>query len=166
MLGAGLAYLTLGLPGVGYGKHIELLPVGWRELGRQIASTAQESGARPLIVGMDRYAIASEIAFYGAQGSQTAVETSSGNLFGGIGLMYERWTPAALEEGRTLLLVGWDPGQLAARDVEAHVERLGPVQRGDLTRGAKLVGRYYFRLAYNYHALPVKMPAIPMKELR
>jgi len=38
--GAGLHYLVLGLPGLGYGKHIELVPVGWRELSRQVVDTA------------------------------------------------------------------------------------------------------------------------------
>jgi dolichol-phosphate mannosyltransferase len=28
--GAGLHYLVLGIPGVGYDKHIEVIPVGWR----------------------------------------------------------------------------------------------------------------------------------------
>ncbi len=34
--GAGLHYLVLGLPGMGYGKHIELVPAGWRDLSRRI----------------------------------------------------------------------------------------------------------------------------------
>ena len=68
--GAGLHYLVLGLPGVGYGKHIELVPVGWRDITRQVLDKAaadhrKETGSDALIVGMDRYAIASEVAFYG-----------------------------------------------------------------------------------------------------
>ena len=66
---AGLQYLVLGLPGVGYDKHIEAVPIGWRSLSAHIVETAnayrKESGGDVLIVGMDRYAIASELAFYG-----------------------------------------------------------------------------------------------------
>jgi len=130
--GAGLHYLVLGLPGLGYNKHIELIPVGWRDLSRRIAETTaairKETGGDPLIVGMDRYAIASELAFYGAERTKSAVETSSAHLFGGIGLMYERWTPAELQEGRNLLLVAWDPGDLTGKIIESHAERLGPVE--------------------------------------
>ena len=65
---AGLYHLTVGIPGVGYGRHAELVPVGWRDLGRQVGAIADDlakrSGVDPLIVGMDRYAIASELAFY------------------------------------------------------------------------------------------------------
>ena len=34
--GVGLHYLVLGLPGVGYDKHIEAIPVGWRDLSAHI----------------------------------------------------------------------------------------------------------------------------------
>ena len=156
--GAGLHYLVLGLPGLGYGKHIELVPVGWREFSRQVTDTVagirKQTGDDPLIVGMDRYAIASELAYYGAERTKSAVNTSSGHLFEGIGLMYERWTPAAAQEGRTLLLVAWDPKDLAGKYVESHVERLGPVEDRVLTQDGKIVRHYYYRVAYHYLRTP------------
>ncbi|HWY93753.1 MAG TPA: glycosyltransferase family 39 protein [Steroidobacteraceae bacterium] len=157
--GAGLHYLVLGLPGLGYNEHIELIPVGWRDLSRQIAETTaaihKETGGDPLIVGMDRYAIASELAFYGAERSKSAVETSSAHLFEGIGLMYERWTPAELQEGRNLLLVAWDPRDLTGNIIESHAERLGPVEDDVLREDGQIVRHYYHRLAYHYRANPL-----------
>jgi dolichol-phosphate mannosyltransferase len=153
IFGAGLHYLVLGLPGLGYGKHNELLPVGWRDFSLRIGTAAaivKDTGVDPLIVGMDRYAIASELAFYGAERTKSPVETSSAHLFGGIGLMYERWTPPSLQQGRTLLLVAWDPKDLTGYAVESHVESLGPVEQEELTRDGMPVRRYYYRLAYNY----------------
>jgi dolichol-phosphate mannosyltransferase len=154
IFGAGLHYLALGLPGVGYGKHTELIPVGWRELSLRISDAAgrirAETGREPLLVGMDRYAIASELAFY----TNPALETSSAHLFGGMGLMYERWTPPELQEGRTLLLVAWDPKDLAGRDVESHAERLGPIEDDVLLRGGRVIRHYYHRVAYNYRSIP------------
>jgi dolichol-phosphate mannosyltransferase len=157
--GAGLHYLVLGLPGaLGYSKHIELIPVGWRDFSRRIMETAaairKETGSEPLIVGMDRYAIASELAFYGAEATKSAVETSSTHLFGGIGLMYERWTPPELQDGRTLLLVAWDPMDLTGKAVESRAERLGPVEDEVLRRDGEVVRHYYHRLAYNYRSIP------------
>jgi len=156
--GAGLHYLVLGLPGVGYGRHIELIPVGWHDFSRRIAAAAAairtETGADPLIVGMDRYAIASELAFYGTEPSQSAMQISSVHLFGGIGLMYERWTPPELQEGRTLLLVAWDPGELTGNAIESHADRLGPIEDEVLRRDGKVVRHYYHRVAYNYRTVP------------
>jgi dolichol-phosphate mannosyltransferase len=155
--GAGLHYFVLGLPGLGYSKHIELIPVGWRDFSRQVAATAagirDQSGSDPLIVGMDRYAIASELAFYEAERTKSRVETSSAHLFEGIGLMYERWTPPELQEGRTLLLVAWDPNDLTGETIESHAERLGPVEDDVLTRDGRVIRHYYHRLAYNYRGI-------------
>ena len=158
--GAGLHYLVLGLPGVGYGKHIELIPVGWRSLSGRIMDVAAEvradTGHEPLIVGMDRYAIASEVAYYAASRADSAVETSSAHLFGGMGLMYERWMPAGQAEGRNLVLVAFDPNELAGSEVESHVERLGPISDEVLSRDGKVVRHYYHRVAYNYRRKDVR----------
>jgi dolichol-phosphate mannosyltransferase len=158
LYGAGLHYLVLGIPGIGYGKHIELVPVAWHDLSRRIAAAAAairtETGSDPLIVGMDRYAIASELAFYGTEASRSALQTSSVHLFGGIGLMYERWTPPELQEGRTLLLVAWDPAELTGKEIESHAERWGPVVDDVLLRDGQVVRHYCHRVAYNYRAMP------------
>lgn len=155
--GSGLYDLTLGISGVGYGRHAELVPIGWRELGRQInaISAANQPGDAPvLVVGMDRYAIASEIAFYAPDQAKSVKTTSSGHLFGQVGLMYERWFPPAAEIGRTLLLVAWNRGDLAAENVISSVDRLEPIQEGVLTRGHDVIRAYYYRLAYGYRGPP------------
>ena len=152
--GAGLYDLTWGIPGVGYGRHAELVPVGWRELGIQVDAIAgrveQETGHAPLVVGMDRYAIASELAFYAPDRARGVGRTSSGNLFGQVGLMYERWFPPAAEEGRDLVLVAWKPDDLESDRVAAAVERINPVQEGVLVRGNDVIRRYYYRIARGY----------------
>ena len=152
--GAGLYYLAYGIPGMGYSKQTELLPVGWRQLGRRIDAVAQDyrrrTGVMPLIVGMDRYVMASELAFYGPDQTRSVADTSSAHLFGGQGLMYEQWFPAKLQRGRTLLLVAWDANSLEANSIKSLVEGLGPVERGTLTRGGRAIRDYYYRIARDY----------------
>jgi dolichol-phosphate mannosyltransferase len=155
---AGLHFLVLGLPGLGFGEHMELMPVGWRDLGQQVNAIAKEvgkaTGVEPLIVGMDRYAIASEVAFYAADHEVVAPETSGAHLFELTGLMYQRWVPVELQAGRTLLLVAWKPQDLTGRCVESRAERLGPLKVGVLMRNDRVVRRYYYRLAYGYRSSP------------
>lgn len=152
--GAGLHYLVLGLPGLGYGKHIEVIPVGWRELTAHITETAgayrKTSGGEVLIVGMDRYAIASELAFYGGAHSPSGLETANSHLFGGMGLMYEKWMPPAAQEHRNLLLVAWTQGELEDKAIAAHVARLGPIEDDVLMRNGIIIRHYYHRLAFDY----------------
>jgi dolichol-phosphate mannosyltransferase len=155
LLYGGLLYhLVLGLPGVAYSKHIETSPVGWRSLSARMLDVAADQGKvgghEPLIVGMDRYAIASEIAFYGTQSRGALLQTSNSVLFGGIGLMYQRWTPPAEESGRDMLLVAWDAGEINDALLEPWVARLGPIQEEVLQRDGRFVRHYYHRMAYNY----------------
>jgi dolichol-phosphate mannosyltransferase len=154
--GAALHYLVLGLPGVGYDKHIEAIPVGWRDLSAHVIETAnayrKETGTEPLIVGMDRYAIASELAFYGGPRGGAGLQTANSHLFGGMGLMYGLWLPPKSQNGRTLLLVAWSSGELDDRFVHAGVERLGPIVDDVLTRDGIVIRHYYHRLAFNYRS--------------
>jgi dolichol-phosphate mannosyltransferase len=154
--GAGLHYLVLGIPGVGYDKHIEVIPVGWRDLSAHVLETADayraESGTEPLIVGMDRYAIASELSFYGGARMPSGLQTANSNLFGGMGLMYGRWLPPKSQDGRNLLLVAFSPGELDDKFIHARVETLGPIEDDVLMRNGVLIRHYYHRMAYNYRS--------------
>ncbi|WP_217609150.1 hypothetical protein, partial [Bacillus sp. GbtcB10] len=63
-----LHYLALGLPGIGYTGSLRGLPIAWEEFGREAEKigddVAARSGVKPLLVGMDRYNIASILGFY------------------------------------------------------------------------------------------------------
>jgi dolichol-phosphate mannosyltransferase len=114
------------------------------------AEAGERNGHAPLIVGMDRYAIASEIAFYGTRAGGVQLQTSNSVLFDGVGLMYERWTAPSSQSGRDLLLVAWDAGELRDALLEPRVGRLGPIQEEVLQRDGRFVRHYYHRMAYNY----------------
>jgi dolichol-phosphate mannosyltransferase len=151
---AGLHYLVLGLPGVGYGKHIEVVPVGWRDLSARIVGLAdayqRDQGTDLLIVGMDRYAIASETAFYGGASRPTGLETANSYLFGGMGLMYSQWVPPPAQEHRNLLLVAFSPQELEDKSIAAQTAHLGPVVDEVLARDGVIIRHYYHRLAFDY----------------
>lgn len=151
-------YFAFGIPGLGYGQHPDNIPVGWRELGGQIHAEAKlaadSSGSAPLIVGMDRNFLASELAFYAPDPDTAANETASAHLFGQTGLMYEYWFPPAAQRGRTLLLVGWHSEDLDSPQVRTAVETRAPIHEGELRRHGTLIRRYYYRFVYGYHGLP------------
>jgi dolichol-phosphate mannosyltransferase len=154
-------YFTAGIPGLGYGDRPHTIPVGWRELGRQVHTIAEHAGSRPLIVGMDRYFLASELAFYAPDPDAAVSDVTAAQLFGHVGLMYERWTSPAAERGRALLLVSWDADDLDAPEVRAGVEELGSLQEGELRRNERFVRRYYYRFAFGYLGIPPKPLGLP-----
>jgi dolichol-phosphate mannosyltransferase len=157
IFGAGLHYLVLGLPGVGYSKRVELIPIGWRQLSAQIIKAAaeyrNEKDGDILLVGMDRYFIASELAFYGRENLGSDVETVNNHLFGGMSLMYAWWMPVKKQDHKDLLLVGYDPADLEDPSVKAHVARLGPIEDYQAMRDGKLVRHYFYRRAYDYQSV-------------
>jgi dolichol-phosphate mannosyltransferase len=155
----GLHYLALGLPGVGYGSRLELVPVGWRDLGRQINAIAddirRQSGQEPVIVGMDRYELASQLTFYAPDHARSVKETSSRNLFGQNGLMYGRWASSLAVGNRTLLLVAWDPHDLSDELTASYVATLDPPKEGVLTRAGTEIRNFHYRIARGLAARPV-----------
>ncbi len=151
---AGLYYMAVGLPGVGYSKHTELVPVAWHEFGRQIEDLADDvrrrNSGQVLVVGMDRYFIASESAFYSSDRPRALASACSANLFGEVGLMYEQWCPAAGQSGRTLLVVAWDAAALSNARLQKHADRLDAMQTGTLMRNGAAVRTYFYRVLHGY----------------
>ena len=74
------------------------------------------------------------------------------HLFGGVGLMYERWAPGAALKHRTLLLVAQNSGDLSDALVATHAERLGSIERLSVARDGKFVRDVFYRFAYGYRA--------------
>jgi dolichol-phosphate mannosyltransferase len=152
--GALLHYLVLGLPGIAYSSRMENLPVGWKELGRNIGGVVAElrvaEGVTPLVVGMDRYMLASEIAFYGNDQRLGARTTTASNLFGQAGLMYEQWFSPAQQAGRTVLLVAWSAQDLDGPGIRARLTELDDLRQGVVERNGKVVRRYYYRIGHGY----------------
>ena len=154
-------YFAAGIPGLGYGDHPETVPVGWRELGRQVHSIARHAASRPLIVGMDQYFLASELAFYAPDPNAAVNDVTAAQLFGHVGLMYRLWNSPTAARGRALLLVSWDADDLESPEVRAGVEALGSIQEGELRRDGRFVRRYYYRFAFGYLGFPPKSLELP-----
>lgn len=148
---AGLHYLALGLPGVGYSNHLELVPVGWRDLGRQIHALSEEvrrqTGQEPVIVGMDRYELASQLTFYAPNHAWSVKETSSRNLFGQQGLMYGRWASSLAVGDRPLILVAWDPHDFSDELTAGYVQTISPPKQGMLSRDGVVIRDFQYRIA-------------------
>jgi dolichol-phosphate mannosyltransferase len=160
LFGAGLHYLVLGLPGIGYPAMMHLVPVGWRDLAGQVdvavRKVTRETGRPPLVVGLDRYFTSSEFAFYSAD-PQAALSKAAGvHLFGLTSLMYERWFPAFLQEGRDIVLVGWDAVELMHPVFTWHSGRLGPIERGTLSKNGKVIRDFHHRVLHGYREKPQK----------
>jgi dolichol-phosphate mannosyltransferase len=149
--GAALHFLALGLPGLGYGWSGNLT-VGWPDFGRaaeKIAAQAElDTGRKPLLVGMDHYQLASELAFYA--GTYGGGNAAGAGLFGSDGLMYDFWFKQRREAGRTMILFGQKPWELSDQVVAGHFDKVSPVESQNVRKGGLIVGRFLYRIGYDY----------------
>jgi dolichol-phosphate mannosyltransferase len=155
LFGGFLHSITIGLPGLGIDEDMDL-PMAWEEIGRDVEDVARYIhvylGVQPLVVGMDKYALASELAFYRRCGREGVEQTSSRHHFGGSGLMYSFWFPPERYAGRTLLLVSLDRENLQGRQLPWWA-RLDPIAERTVSKYGQSI-RYYFRVAHEYRPPP------------
>ena len=153
-----LTYLTRGLPGIGYAKNIEVLPVGWSEMGRALEEkkSALKAGhdRDVFVVGLDRNFIASEAAFYHSDHPESVAHTTGSHLFGGRALMYEFWFSDKIPDGADMLLVSFDKAKLTQRAVRDRCRSLGDIEETWLIRDGKRIRPFYTRPAFGYRQPP------------
>jgi dolichol-phosphate mannosyltransferase len=161
--GAALHFLVLGLPGIGHGGiPLKSLPIGWKEFGAQVekieSDLEKETGEEPLRVGMDRYFLSSQIAFYDSD--KDAVHNTAGrSLFGMDSLMFNRWVTPEAAKGRNVLLVSRrSGGPIAAESLADLFRTLGPIQERIVYKNSVPVNRFYYRIGYDYEPEPKASP--------
>jgi dolichol-phosphate mannosyltransferase len=160
--GAILYYFVLGLPGLPYFGDQPFL-IGWAQMADHLETYKNEidpNGAAPIVVGLDKYKIASGLSFYrkktliGRQGTgadEAASETAGRNLFGGNGLMYEFWYPPKRFIGRSIILVSDRLEDLTRPAITDRFNHLNVIKRVTIRKNGKDVKTYFFRLGQDYH---------------
>ena len=147
-------YPVYGLAGLH--RHHAYLQTGWRDLRAQVQGIEDEvlaeTGRRPAVVGLDKHNTADEMAYYDPRGDG-ARDTASRHLFHDEdALMYEFWFPPQAFDGRDLILVARNRGDLEDARVAGRATRLGPVRTLEPRKHGAPAGRYYARVVYGYRA--------------
>ncbi len=150
-----LNYLSPGLPGVGYPESIKDI-AGYRQLGSQIGQvveqTAKATGQQPLVLGADLYSIASELAFYNNRSGPA--NTTALHLFGGRALMYKYWLDLDSANGRNIVMVGKNPGQLMQTGMAEHFDSMSTTWQLPATLNGHGIGSFSVRVGYGYRSRP------------
>ncbi|MBC7756377.1 MAG: glycosyltransferase family 39 protein [Bdellovibrio sp.] len=161
--GAGLHYLSLGLPLANYPQNTHLM--GYAGFGAEVETLVtqleKERHEQILVVAMDRNKIASGLAFYRNKISpenKPALSTASGHLFGVGALMYEFWFPTAQQNGKTMLLIGEKSDELSDASLLSRATPIGEIKTITTHKNGKQTGTYYTRLVSNYRGQASKLP--------
>lgn len=132
---------------------IRMRPGAWKMIGAQTGSIGadleKETGRKPLIVGMDKYFTASELAFYDDTAGPHGVAGRS--LFGRESLMYGYWFKREDERDRDMMLIALQPDELSTAGIEDKFSSLGPVEEHAMQDGSTNLGSFYYRVGHTYH---------------
>ncbi|PSJ16642.1 glycosyltransferase family 39 protein [Nitrosomonas supralitoralis] len=149
-----LHYVVLGIPGIPYPAFMKYY--FWRETTHEIEQIVEEvrlqSGQEPLVVGMNKWSIASTLFFYNRK--DEPMDIRSRNMFGDSGAMYQFWHPAEPPTTRSIILVGMDQQQVeydrSGNDITSMLDQPGPVQSMIIMREDIPLRRVYYRIAQGY----------------
>jgi dolichol-phosphate mannosyltransferase len=157
ILGASFCYISLGLPGAGPMTG-ERLFGEWRLLAERVGTIEKlvkiETGSEPIIVGMDKNFISSELSFYSAVGSDGPKDIGGSHLVGGDSLMWAFWSPRSAAMGKNLLMIELSRNKLLNPGLADYFEKIGEVRTETLEKYGRVVGRVYWRAGYGYRGQP------------
>ena len=124
----------LGIPGVGYSKHSELIPVGWQEFGARIRQLADESERASGTVDRRHGSLCDRerTGVLRPRSRQVGARDHECASFRASGSDVRAVVSGHRQEGRTLLLVAWDRGDLASERVAVERRAAGTDRRGRL----------------------------------
>ncbi len=153
LYGAAFNYLRPGFPCILYPQNMTEI-AGWKDLGRQIEDIGHEieaqTGVTLLIVGMDKYNISSELAFYGDPEGPS--RTAGSHLFGHRSLMYQFWFPESDQNGKTMLMVNTNRESLDEEAVKSRFNELTEIAEIPVKLNGIIIGKYFYRTGFGYKA--------------
>jgi dolichol-phosphate mannosyltransferase len=147
-------YISLGMPGAGP-MSPERLFGDWRGLAQKVGKIQRmvevQNGTRPVVVGMDKNFISSELSFYDS--SNDHGPTGGVNLFGQRSLMWAVWFPSSAALGKDILMIDFDRKRVMSPKLSRYFETLGDVSMESLVQNGRVVGYFYWRVGRAYRSL-------------
>lgn len=151
--GAFFYYISSGLPGAGPMTAGRLFGE-WQVLANRVESIKKrvelETGSKPVIVGMDKNFISSELSFYDSVDPDGPRNTGGAHFFGSRSLMWAFWFPRSAAVGRNVLMVDFDRSRIEESTLPQHFESLGDISQETLKKDGRIVGYFYWRVGYRY----------------
>ncbi|SFI79982.1 glycosyltransferase family 39 protein [Nitrosomonas sp. Nm34] len=149
-----LHYVVLGIPGIPYQFLAE--HYFWKEAAIEIEKIAEEiesqNGQAPIVVGMNKWSIASALSFYTKDSSK--IDIRSRNMFGDKSAMYDFWYPSHPATDRPIILIGIKRHTLehdrAGNEIDRMLIQPSTIQYKTVTRNSTPLRPLYYRTAQGY----------------
>jgi len=151
--GVSFYYISLGLPGAGP-MTADRLFGEWRALANSVETIKKQleakTGSKPVVVGMDKNFISSELSFYDPADHDGPKNTGGAHFFGNRSLMWAFWFPRSAAVGRNFLMIDLNRQRLTHSSAPDYFDRVSDVFEETLKKDGRVVGYFYWRVGYNY----------------
>ncbi|MBY6203278.1 glycosyltransferase family 39 protein [Halomonas denitrificans] len=159
LVGAGMHYVALGLPGVPWREH-RLGYLGWPEIAAEVHELEREietrTGRRPIVAGLAKWGIAAALSFHDVDGRRDNI--TARNLIGMGGSQWERWFDRDTDPTRPVLLVSHETKVITKPWLEDALIGLGPLQTQSVERNGKPIQQMYWRVAEGFRPEQLRYP--------
>lgn len=151
MYGGMLHYAALGLP---IKLNTEMTNhYFWKQAAQEVdlieKQVIQQTGQKPLIVGLSKWSIASALRFYDVDGQVDNIV--SRNAIGKSATMLEQWTNPADWNGHPVIFVSFNSKDLQSVQIDHFADLLKPPETRDITLNNNKLRSLHFRIAEHYH---------------
>src|SRR5262249_53242036 len=128
--GVSFYYISLGLPGAGP-MTADRLFGEWRALANSVETIKKQlevkTGSKPVVVGMDKNFISSELIFYSPADHDGPKNTGGAHFFGNRSLMWAFWFPRSAAVGRNFLMIDLNRKRLTHSSLPDYFDRVSDV---------------------------------------
>ena len=147
------SYLVAGMPGSVKSDGMKM-PIAWKAFGERVGeietTLESETGSAPIVIGLDQYWLASQASFYDRDGGEEISEVAGQKLVGSSSLMWDFWVSPAQAAGRDAIVISFTSGRLNESWVTQRFSRMGEINKEILTNSFGEIGRFYWRIGYDY----------------
>jgi dolichol-phosphate mannosyltransferase len=151
-------YLSFGLPLIPYGQSLHRI-LGWKAMSEAVIAQANNmtvvDGQPPVIAGMDKHFITSNLSFYAQSLNRnnknwTGFDFASRNIIDEYALMWSIWSNPQSYKGRTILMVAKNENDLSDERLRSKFQSLEPIKQLDLKTREKVTRTYYTRVGRGF----------------
>jgi dolichol-phosphate mannosyltransferase len=151
--GGSFYYISLGLPGAGP-MTADRLFGEWQALANSVETVKRKielkTGSKPVVVGMDKNFISSELSFYAPVDHDGPKNTGGPHFFGNRSLMWAFWFPRSAAIGRNFLMIDLNRKRLMHPSLPQYFGTISDVFEETLKKDGRVVGYFYWRVGYRY----------------
>lgn len=159
--GIALNYLVMGIPGFGYSVRLPGTPIAWSEFGLEATrighEVKQSTGVEPMLIGLDTYNIASQLAFYASCHGEGVPNSVGRGPIGQDSLMYGLWFQPDPLRGRPAILFAFKRHQIDSPELSKHFASLSEAVERPVVKDGQLAGHFYYRIGYGYQGQSTKL---------